>query len=77
MDIEEIASQKQGFRKQFHLSSKQFDSLVLYLKDNDEPKYNTAVAVKLNDMIDYDKDNTIHVTQFFNNALEHARKSNK
>ena len=77
MNIEEIASQKQGFRKQFHLSSKQFDSLVLYLKENDEPKYNTAVAVKLNEIIDYDKDNTIHVTQFFNNALEHARKSNK
>ncbi len=77
MDIEKIISQKEGFIKQFHLSSKQFDSLVLYLKDNDEPKHNTAVAVKLNDMIDYNKNNTVHVTQFFNNALEHARKINK
>ena len=77
MDIEDIISQEEGFRRQFHLSSKQFDSLVLYLKDNDEPKYNTAVVAKLNDTIDYNKNNTVHVTQFFNNALEHARKINK
>ena len=76
MNIEEIITQKEEFKKQFHLTAKQFDSLVFYLKDNDEPKYNTAVAVKLDDMIDYDKNNTVHVTQFFKKALKHARKSN-
>jgi hypothetical protein len=76
MDIAKIISQKEGFKKQFHLTAKQFDSLVFYLRDSDEPKFNTAVAVKLDDMIDYDKDNTVHVTQFFKSALKHARKSN-
>ena len=77
MNIEEIISHKEGFIKQFNLTDKQFESLVSFLKNNDEPKYNTAVAVKLDGMLDYDKDNTVHVTRFFQNALKHVRKSDK
>jgi len=73
MNIEEIIIQKEGFKKQFYLSDKQFDALISYLKENDEPKYNAAIVIKLNNSVDHDKDNTVHVTQFFHDALNHAR----
>jgi len=74
MNIEEIVSQKDSFKKKFNLTEKQFNQIILYLKDNDEPKYNVAVVVKLNDLDDYSKDNSIHVTQFFSDALKNARR---
>jgi hypothetical protein len=77
MNIKEIISQRDACKNQFHLSDEQFDLLIEYLENNDLPKYNTAVVVKLDDKINFDKDNTIHVSQFFYDALKHARNVSK
>mgnify|MGYP001169025377 CR=1 FL=1 len=77
MKIKEIISQKDVCKNQFNLSDEQFDLLIEYLENNDLPKYNTAVVVKLDDKINFDKDNTIRVTQFFYDALKHARNVGK
>ena len=73
MNIEEIVTQKNSFKNKFNLTTKEFDKLILYLKNNDEPKHNTAVVAKLNNMSDYSRNNSIHVTRFFYDALNHAR----
>ena len=68
---------KKSCKHQFNLNDSQFNDLISYLTSNDTPEHNTAVIVKLNIAKDFEKTNTIHVTQFFHDALKHARKHKK